>query len=102
MRVLRVLRQTPGPDPRMQLIEEQAQPALARLMFWHLQQDLARFRGGMRDRPADLIFTDPWITGFVEFERQCDMGRGTDDVLRLVDICQLPAPSASSRVRSLG
>ena len=83
-----LLAEGPGADARIQLIEDRVQPTLAWLTSGHLQQDLARFRGGVLDRPADLTVTDTWIASVVELESQCGIGRWTDDVLRLMDIRQ--------------
>ena len=85
-RELGVLRQGPSADARIQLIEDRVQPTRARLTSWHLEQDLAHFRGGVLDRPAHLCVSDTWIAGVVELKSQCGIGRWPDDVLRLMDI----------------
>jgi len=81
-----VLRQGSSADARIQLIEDRVKPTLAGLTSGHLEQDLARFRGGVLDRPADLAVGDTWIAIVVELKGQCGIGRWTDDVLRLMDI----------------
>ena len=86
--VLGVSRRSPSADSRIQLVEERLQPSLARLTSGHLQQDLAHFRGGVLDRPADLCVTDTWVAGVVELKSQCGIGRWPDDVLCLMDIRQ--------------
>jgi hypothetical protein len=53
-----VLRQGSSADARIQLMEDRVQPTLADLTSGHLEQDLARFTGGVLDRPADLTVTD--------------------------------------------
>ena len=84
--LLGVLRQVPSADACIQLLEDRVQPTLAGLTSRHLEQDLARFRRGVLDRPADLAVGDPWIAIVVELKSQCGIGRWTDDVLRLMDI----------------
>jgi hypothetical protein len=86
--VLGVLRQLPSADARIQRIEDRVQPTLAGLTCRHLEQDLARFSGGVLDCPADLAVGDPWIAIAVELKGQGGIGRWTDDVLRLMDIRQ--------------
>jgi len=68
MRLLGVLRQVPSADARIQLIEDHVQPTLAGLTSGHLEQDLARFRGGVLDCPADLAVGDHWIAIVIEFK----------------------------------
>src|SRR5450759_650356 len=87
-RLLGVSRRSPSTDSRIQLVEERLQPTLARLTSVHRQQDLARFRGGGLDRPADQCVTDTRIAGVVALKSQCGIGRWPDDVLCLMDIRQ--------------
>src|SRR6266508_844249 len=99
--ILGVLRQGLTADTRIQLVEERLQPRLARLTSGHLQQDLAYFSGGVLIRPANLCVTDTWVAAVVELKRQCGIGRRTDNVLCLMDICQGMCVGARRR-RSCG
>ena len=83
-----VLRQAPTANTRIQFVEERVQPARASLTSGHLQQDLAYVSGRVRDRPADFSVTDTRVASMVELKRQCGIGRRTDNVLCLMDICQ--------------
>src|SRR4051812_32342448 len=97
MRSLGVLRQVASADARIQLVEERVQPTLARLTRGHLQQNLAYFSGRVLDRPADLTVTDTRVATAVELQRQCGIGRRTDNVLCLMDIRQGMRVSARRR-----
>jgi hypothetical protein len=54
----------------------------------HLAQDLAYFGGGVLDRPVNITLTDTRVASLVELKSQCGIGRWTDNVLCLLDICQ--------------
>src|SRR5512143_1155459 len=86
--MLGVSHQGPTANTRVQFIEDLVQPTLACWTSGHLQQDLAHFRGDVFDCPANLALTDASIAGVVELKSQCGIGRWTDNVLCLVDICQ--------------
>jgi hypothetical protein len=87
-RWLGVLRQAPTADARIQRIEERVQPTFTRLTSGHLLQDLAHFRGGVLNRPADLAISDARIASVVELKGQGGIGRWADNVLGLMDIRQ--------------
>src|SRR5262245_12731326 len=69
MRSLVLVRQGPSADASIQLIQERVQPTLARVTSGHLPQDLAHFRRGVLDRPADVSVADSWIALLVELKR---------------------------------
>jgi hypothetical protein len=63
----------------------------------HLLQDLAHFRGGVLNRPANLAITDVWITSLVELKSQRGIGCWTDNVFGLLHIRQRMRVCARSR-----
>ena len=51
----------PPPYARIQRIEQIVKPALSRFTRRHLQQNLARGRGGVFDGPPRRAIADSWI-----------------------------------------